>query len=30
MLIAQSQDENRPIVSNDVVFDAYKLRRLCA
>ena len=28
MLIAQSQAENLPIVSNDPVFDNYKLRRL--
>lgn len=28
MLIAQSQAENVPIVSNDPVFDNYKLRRL--
>lgn len=28
MLIAQSQAENVPIVSNDLVFDNYKLRRL--
>ena len=28
MLIAQSQAENLPIVSNDPVFDTYKLRRL--
>lgn len=28
MLIAQSQAENLPIVSNDLVFDHYKLRRL--
>jgi PIN domain nuclease of toxin-antitoxin system len=28
MLIAQSQAENLPIVSNDHVFDDYKLRRL--
>jgi PIN domain nuclease of toxin-antitoxin system len=27
-LIAQSQDENLPILSNDTVFDTYKLRRL--
>lgn len=27
MLIAQSQAENLPIISNDPVFDAYKLRR---
>lgn len=27
MLIAQSQAENLPIVSNDHVFDDYKLRR---
>lgn len=27
MLIAQSQAENLPIVSNDSVFDAYKLQR---
>jgi PIN domain nuclease of toxin-antitoxin system len=30
MLIAQSQAENLPIVSNDAVFDTYKLRRLWA
>lgn len=28
MLIAQAQAENAPIISNDVVFDAYGLRRL--
>ena len=28
MLIAQSQAENLPILSNDTVFDTYKLRRL--
>lgn len=28
MLIAQSQAENLPILSNDAVFDTYKLRRL--
>ena len=28
MLIAQSQAENLPIISNDTVFDTYKLRRL--
>jgi PIN domain nuclease of toxin-antitoxin system len=28
MLIAQSQAENLPIISNDPVFDTYKLRRL--
>jgi len=30
MLIAQSQAENLPILSNDSVFDTYKLRRLWA
>lgn len=28
MLIAQSQEENLPIVSGDRIFDSYKLRRL--
>jgi len=28
MLVAQSQAENLPIVSNDAVFDAYSVRRL--
>jgi len=28
MLVAQSQAENLPIVSNDAVFDAYNVRRL--
>lgn len=28
MLIAQSQAENLPIISGDLVFDGYKLRRL--
>ncbi len=28
MLIAQSQAENLPIISNDSVFDSYKLHRL--
>jgi PIN domain nuclease of toxin-antitoxin system len=28
MLIAQSQAENLPVLSNDTVFDTYKLRRL--
>jgi PIN domain nuclease of toxin-antitoxin system len=28
MLIAQSQAENLPIVSNDTVFDTYNVRRL--
>jgi PIN domain nuclease of toxin-antitoxin system len=28
MLIAQSQAENLPILSNDSIFDTYKLRRL--
>ncbi len=28
MLIAQAQAENFPIISNDPVFDSYKLRRL--
>jgi PIN domain nuclease of toxin-antitoxin system len=28
MLIAQAQAENIPIISNDVAFDAYKVRRL--
>ena len=30
MLFVQSQHENLPIVSNDALFDAYKLRRLWA
>lgn len=30
MLIAQCQAENLPIVSNDPIFDDYKLRRLWA
>ncbi len=28
MLIAQSQAENMPIISNEAVFDAYGVRRL--
>jgi PIN domain nuclease of toxin-antitoxin system len=28
MLIAQAQAENIPIISNDVAFDTYKVRRL--
>jgi PIN domain nuclease of toxin-antitoxin system len=28
MLVAQSQAENLPIVSSDVIFDTYKVRRL--
>lgn len=28
MLIAQAQAENLPIVSNDEVFDAYRVRRI--
>jgi PIN domain nuclease of toxin-antitoxin system len=28
MLIAQAQAESMPVVSNDVVFDAYGVRRI--
>lgn len=28
MLIAQSQAENLPIVSNEAIFDTYRVRRI--